>query len=182
MMLKSGDVLLRIGAPPTTLEGSFAAWQAAPGLGSVKPLALEAVAALCTLVRELRVGGHVLDAWPVLAGGLAQTLFSIGLANEMPVRSTLPDGEDFLVSYLGEDRLCMVVAVDNQGVAAVQARCAAAGIEACVLGAVGVTPDFSLQDHQGDRRFAMPFGSLVEAAEGVVGRIVAGTFQTGSGA
>jgi phosphoribosylformylglycinamidine synthase len=182
MALKSGDVLLRIGAPPTTLEGSFAAWQVAPGLGAVKPLALEAVAALCTLVRELRVGGHVLDAWPVLAGGLAQTLFSIGLANEMPVRSTLPDGEDFLVSYLGEDRLCMVVAVDNQGVAAVQARCAAAGIEAAVLGAVGVTPDFSLQDHQGDRRFAMPFGQLVEAAEAVVGRIVAGAAKKGSAA
>jgi phosphoribosylformylglycinamidine synthase subunit PurL len=180
MALKPGDVLLRIGSPPTTLEGSFAAWQAAPGQGALRPLALEAVVALCDLVRDLRVGGHVLDAWPVLAGGLAQALFSIALANELPVRSTLPDDEDFLVSYLGEDRLCVVVAVDNQGVSAVQARCAAAGIGAVVLGSVGVTPEFALHDHAGDRRFVMNFDELVEATESVMTTLVAGRRRAGS--
>ena len=172
MALKPGDVLLRLGAPPTTLEGSLAAWQVARGQGIVRPLDLEAAGALCTLTRDLRLSGHVLDAWPVTAGGLAQTLFSVALANNLPVRSILPDGEDFLVSYLGEDRLCFVVAIDNQGVPAVQARAAQAGIEAVVLGAVGVTSQFSLHDHLGDRSFAADFGTLVAEAEGVVGAIV----------
>ena len=96
----------------------------------------------------------------------------MALANNLPVRSILPDGEDFLVSYLGEDRLCFVVAIDNQGVPAVQARAAQAGIEAVVLGAVGVTTQVRLHDHLGDRSFAADFGTLVAEAEGVVGAIV----------
>jgi phosphoribosylformylglycinamidine synthase len=181
MALKAGDVLIRLGTAPSTLEGSLAAWMAARGEGRVMPTSYEAVGALCTLTRELRVGGHVLDAWPVLAGGLAQTLFSIALANDTPVRSTLPDGEDFLVSYLGEDRLCMVVAVDNQGVAAVTAAAAAAGIDAVVLGAIGVTPQFSLRDHLGDRSYDVDFTSLVQKAEAVVGDIVAGRVRAPEG-
>jgi selenophosphate synthetase-related protein len=120
----------------------------------------------------------VLDAWPVLAGGLAHTLFSVALGNEQPVRSTLPVGEDFLVSYLGEDRLQFVVAVDQAQVAAVQAAATAVGVPVAVLGAVGVHEHFRLQDHQGDRVFDTDFAGLVAEAEGVMGKIVAGTLST----
>ena len=174
MALKGGDVLVRLGAPPTTLSGSFAAWQVARGRGPLPPQDLIAAGALCTLVRELRVGGDVLDAWPVLAGGLAQALFSVALANEQPVRSTLPEGEDFLVSYLGEDRLNFVVAVDNQGIDSVIARATSAGVECAVLGVVGVHQNFRLQDHQGDRAFDTDFANLVRDAEAVIGSIVSG--------
>jgi len=177
MALKSGDVLVRLGAAPVTLEGSLCAWQHARGHGGVPAMSLDVVNALSSLLRELRTEGHVLDAWPVTAGGLAHALFSLALANEQPVRATLPDGEDFLVSFLGEDRPCAVVAVDNQGVSAVLARAAQRGIEAVVIGSVGVTPRFTLSDHQGDRRFDADFESLVHEAEAIVGNIVAGKYQ-----
>ena len=175
MALKGGDMLVRLGAPPTTLAGSFAVWQTARGRGPLPQQDLGAANVLCTLVRELRVGGDVLDAWPVLAGGLAQALFSIALSNEQPVRSTLPEGEDFLISYLGEDRLTFVVAVDNQRVEAVRTAAAGAGVECAILGTVGVSDRFRLQDHLGDRTFENDFAALVGEAEAVVGGIVAGT-------
>lgn len=178
LALKGGDVLVRLGAPPDSLNGSLAVWQTARGRGPLPVLDLDDAAKLCTLVRGLRTSRTVLDAWPVLAGGLAHTLFSVALANEQPVRSTLPEGEDFLVSYLGEDRLQFVVAVEHAQVAAVHTAAAAVGVPVAVLGAVGVHEHFRLQDHQGDRVFDTDFAGLVTEAEGVMGKIVAGTLST----
>ncbi len=55
------------------------------------------------------------------------------------------------------------------------AAAAAKGIEAVVMGAMGVTPQFSLHDHLGDRAYSVDFAALVARAEAVVGDIVAGT-------
>jgi phosphoribosylformylglycinamidine synthase len=172
--LKAGDVLVRVGAPPTSLEGSFAVWQHAGRKGGLAPLDLSATNALCSLVRDLRTGGDVLDARPVFAGGLAQTVFEVARQSDLVARATLPDGEDFLVGFLGEDRLTFLVVVDNQGVDAVRAKCASAGIECAVLGSLGVASSFRLADAQGDRVFESDWPKLVDAAEAVVPDLVAG--------
>jgi phosphoribosylformylglycinamidine synthase len=172
--LKAGDVLVRIGAPPTTLEGSFAAWRLAGRKGALRKLDLGATNALCALVRDLRLGGDVLDARPVLAGGLAQATFEVARQSDLVARVTLPAGEDFLTGFLGEDRLTFLVVVDNQGVDDVRARSAAAGIECAVVGSLGVATTFKLQDALGERAFEIEWKKLVDAAEAVVPDLVAG--------
>jgi phosphoribosylformylglycinamidine synthase len=171
---KAGDVLMRIGAAPSTLQGSFAVWQHSGRKGGLPSLDLSSTAELCAVIRALRVGGDVLDARPVLAGGLAQTIFEVARQSDLVARATLPDGEDFLSGFLGEDRLTFLVVVDNQGVDAVRARCASAGIECAVLGSLGVSPTFRLADALGDRVFESEWKKLVEAAEAIIPDLVAG--------
>ncbi|MBM4281561.1 MAG: phosphoribosylformylglycinamidine synthase subunit PurL [Deltaproteobacteria bacterium] len=172
--LKAGDVLLRLGEPPTSVDGSFAVWQHAGRKGGLAKLDLSSTTALCALVRALRTGGNVLDARPVLAGGLATTIFEVARQCDLVARATLPEGEDFLTGFLGEDRLTFLVVVDNQGIDAVRARCAAAGIECAVLGSLGVAPSFRLADAQGERVFDADFKALVDAAEAIVPALVSG--------
>jgi phosphoribosylformylglycinamidine synthase II len=174
--LKSGDLLVRIGAAPTTLQGSFALWQHAGRKGGLAKLDLTETATLCSLVRELRTARDVLDARPVLAGGLAAVVFEVARQSGLVARATLPDGEDFLTGFLGEDRLSFLVVVDNQRIEAVRTRCAAAGIGCAVLGSLGVSPTFRLADAHGDRVFESEFGALVDSAEAVMPDLVAGRF------
>ena len=173
MPLKAGDVLIRIGRGPSSLDGSLAVWGRCGRKGGLPPLDLAATSVLCSFVRDLRRSGQVLDARPVLLGGLAQCLFDIARCADLSARATLPSGEDFFAGFLGEDRLCFVVAVDNQGVFDMQRRCADADLPCCVLGALGVSPSFRLQDSSGDVVFDRPFQKLIDDAEDVVPNLVA---------
>ncbi|MDP2344847.1 MAG: phosphoribosylformylglycinamidine synthase subunit PurL [Deltaproteobacteria bacterium] len=172
MPLKAGDVLIRIGMPSSSLEGSLAVWRKLGRKGSLPLLDLAATSVLCSFVRDMRRAGHVLDVRPVLLGGLAQCLFDVARCADLSARATLPADEDFFASFLGEDKLCFVVAVDNQGVFDVQKRCADNGIACAVLGALGVSSSFRLQDAAGDVVFDRPFQRLVDDAEAVLPELV----------
>ena len=173
----AGAALLRVGEAPTTLHGSFAAWQHAGRRGSLPTLDLAKAAALAGLVRSLRLEGLAQDARPVLAGGLAAAAFDLGRWHNLAPRATLPAGEDFLTSFLGEDRAAFVVVVAAADAALVLSRCAGASVSAVSIGTLGMGDRFVLQDHAGDRILDVGFAALLRDAEAVIPAVVEGRFD-----
>jgi phosphoribosylformylglycinamidine synthase II len=172
--LKAGDLLVRVGPPPSTLEGSFAVWQRLGRKGGLSSLDLGEVGRLCRFVRAERTSAEVLDVRPVLAGGLANAIFEVARHTDLPARATLPPGEDFLVGFLGEDRLSFLVVVDHQKADGLLRRGLRAGFACSILGSLGVSSTFRLADALGDCQWETDWKKLVDDAEAVIPSLVSG--------
>ncbi len=109
----AGDVLVVIGAPPSTLGGSeFAAMRAARPLGPVPPLDLDAEARTLALCRELIHSRSVCAAHDVSDGGLAVALAEMCIAGGKgaAIDLTVSGREDIALFGEGGGRIVLELA------------------------------------------------------------------------
>jgi phosphoribosylformylglycinamidine synthase len=170
--LKSpGDLLLALGAAPTTLgAGEYAAMRAGQPLGPVPPLDLAAEARVLALALEGIRAGWVRAAHDVADGGLAVTLAEMCLAGShgAALAWDAPGRADLALFGEGGGRIVLEVPAAERE--RVERRAAELGVPCAVLGTVSAGGDLRIMlgrasgpdDNEGDgaTRLTLPVAAL----------------------
>jgi phosphoribosylformylglycinamidine synthase len=164
--IQEGDVIARIGTPPTKLTASLSHALFAEKLaGPLPPMDLKQVKNLAESLRSLRFSSVVKDARPVFAGGMFATLAELAMVSKRGLEVVLPADDDARTTLFGEDTPHALVVVQ-------QAR-ARFLPRHTVLGTVKGT---ALVVKHGDRTlFSREVATLREQSEAVLPAIVAGS-------
>jgi phosphoribosylformylglycinamidine synthase subunit PurL len=166
-----GDLLIRLGPPATTLDGSLALWLEQGRVGELPAVDVATTKSVTKLVRKLRLGDQLLDAEPVLVGGLVQALATLTDRSGTGMRAQLAVEDVLLPALVGEGSTSVVIVAHHGQLQDIERAAHKAGVVMHVLGSLRMG-HFELQTAAGEPIFAVDAAELRARRSRVISAMV----------
>jgi phosphoribosylformylglycinamidine synthase subunit PurL len=166
-----GDLLIRLGESARGLEGSLALWLEQGRVGSLPALDVQQARAAIKLVRKLRLNNDLIDAEPVLVGGLVQALMVVSERAGVGLRAQLAETDDVIAGLVGECTTSFVVVAEHKQLGDIQRAAAKLGVSMHVLGSLRAGA-FELQTAGGDVLYSQDASALHAKRQPIIDQLV----------